>query len=111
MLVCVGIGRIIARGTPVDFSQRFSRGGQNCCNLVFIALETKKIAFFAEIFKFLPPSDAHTCVSEKVRTAPSKTWRNFKRFNTILNTEILLNLIRKMKYLTDEFQLFLLLHW
>jgi len=30
---------------------------------------------------------------------------NFKRFNTIPNNEILLNLIRKMKYLTDQFQL------
>jgi len=27
------------------------------------------------------------------------------RFNTIPNSEILLNLIRKMKYLTDQFQL------
>jgi len=32
-------------------------------------------------------------------------WCNFKRFNTILNIENLLNLIRKMKYLTDQFQL------
>jgi len=30
---------------------------------------------------------------------------NFKRFNNILNSEILLNLIRHMKYLTDLFQL------
>jgi len=30
---------------------------------------------------------------------------NFKRFTNILNSEILLNLIRKMKYLTDQFQL------
>jgi len=30
---------------------------------------------------------------------------NFERFNTILNSEILLNLIRKMKCLTDQFQL------
>ena len=32
-------------------------------------------------------------------------WINFKRFNTIPNSEILLNLIRKMKYFTDQFQL------
>jgi len=30
---------------------------------------------------------------------------NFKRFNNIPNSETLLNLIRKMKYLTDKFQL------
>jgi len=30
-----------------------------------------------------------------------KKWCNFNRFNTILNDESLLNLIRKMKYLTD----------
>jgi len=32
-------------------------------------------------------------------------WCNFKRFYTILNCDILLNLIRKPKYLTDQFQL------
>jgi len=31
-------------------------------------------------------------------------WCNFKRFNTILNSEILLILIRKMKYVADQFQ-------
>jgi len=36
-------------------------------------------------------------------------WCNFKRFNAILNSIILMNLICKMKYLTDKFQLFL--HW
>jgi len=30
---------------------------------------------------------------------------NFKHFNAILNNETLLNLIRKMKYLRDQFQL------
>jgi len=29
---------------------------------------------------------------------------NFKHFNTILNSGILLNLIRKIKYLTEQFQ-------
>jgi len=32
-------------------------------------------------------------------------WCNVKRFSTILNSKILLNLIRKMKYLTDQLQL------
>jgi len=30
---------------------------------------------------------------------------NFKRFNTILNGKILLNLMRKLKYLTDQLQM------
>jgi len=30
---------------------------------------------------------------------------NYKRFDNILNSEILLSLIRKIKYLTDQFQL------
>jgi len=29
-------------------------------------------------------------------------WCHFNRFNTILNSKILLILIRKMKYLTDQ---------
>ena len=33
-----------------------------------------------------------------------KDWCNFNRFNTVLNGEILLNLIRKTKCLTDKFQ-------
>jgi len=31
-------------------------------------------------------------------------WCNFKRFNTILNSKTLLNLMRKMKYLTYQLQ-------
>jgi len=37
-------------------------------------------------------------------------WCNFNRFNIILNSKILLNLMRKMKYLTDELQLVFVLH-
>ena len=32
-------------------------------------------------------------------------WCNFKRFNNILNSKILMNLIRKRKYLADQLQL------
>jgi len=39
-------------GLLVDFSKSF-QGGQNWRNL-FLPFETKKTAFFAEIFKFLP---------------------------------------------------------
>jgi len=50
------------------------------------------------------------CVG-KVRATPLNLLGNFKRFSTIRNREILLNLIRKMKYLTDQFQLFLYSYW
>ena len=33
-----------------------------------------------------------------------ETWCNFERFNTLPNSKILLKLISKMKYLTDQFQ-------
>jgi len=48
----------------------------------------------------------HACELEKFRVTPSKHWCNFKRFNTNLSSEILLNFIRKMKYLSDQFLLF-----
>jgi len=81
----------------VEFSKSFSRGAKSG-EIKFSPLETKKTAFFAEIFKFFPLF-RHPCLcSGKVRATPLKNWGNFKRFNTILNSEILVNLIRKMKY-------------
>jgi len=44
-------------------------------------------------------------VCRKEFVLPIKNWCNFKRFTTILNSEILLNLICKTKFLTDQFQL------
>ena len=96
------------QGRPLlDFSKRFYTGGQKWWNLSF-ALEIKKTALFIELFKFLPlfqhPYACVLCVG-KVRATPLKDLGNFKRFKTIPNSEILLNLLRKMKYLTDQFQL------
>ena len=72
----------------------------------------------------IPAPFPHPCLcAGKVRATPSNNWCNFKRLNTILNSEIFLNLIRKMKCLTDELQfcfcfcigntnqLHLFLHW
>jgi len=87
----------------VDFSKSFSTGAKSG-EIWLLPLEIKKTAFFAEIFKFLPLF-RHPYVVGKVRATPLKNLGNFKRFNTIPNSEILLNLIRKMKYLTDQFQL------
>jgi len=50
------------------------------------------------------PKPICLCVGN-VRVTPVNNLGNFKRFNTILNSEIWLNLIRKMKYVTDQFQL------
>jgi len=69
----------------------------------FYPLETKKTAFLAEISKFISYF-RHRCLCVgKIRATPFGC--NFKRFNTISNSEILLNLKRKLKYFTDEFQL------
>jgi len=71
----------------------------------FLPLETKKTAFFAAIFKFVAlfrhpclcvgKSSCHTLKISVISSVltPSK------------NSEILLILIRKMKYLTDQYQL------
>jgi len=91
----------------VDFSKSFSRGGK-VLKFVFYHSKLRKQPFFAEIFKFLPPF-RHPCLGKKClgkgRAPPLKNWCNFKRFTTILNSEILLNLKGKMKYLIDQYQL------
>ena len=89
----------------VDFSKSFSRvakSGEIC----FLSPKTKKKSFFAEIFKFLLPPLTHPfrCV-RKSSCHSTKNWCNFKYFNSIRNSEILLDLIRNTKCLTDQFQL------
>ena len=78
-----------------------AKSGEIC----FLPLETKKTVIFAEIFKFLTPFQHRFLCVGKSPCHTIKSWCNFTRFNTILNREILLNLIRKMKYLTAQFQL------
>ena len=56
----------------MDFSKRFSRGRGKSGEICFLTCETKKTAFFAEIFKFLPLSDTHACVEENVCATPLK---------------------------------------
>jgi len=80
-------------------------GGAKSGEIWFLPLETKKTAFFAEIFKFLLLF-RHPCLCVGKRSCHTiKNWCNFKRFNTILKSEILLNLVHKIKYFTDQFQL------
>jgi len=75
----------------------------------FSPLETKKAACFDNFSNTCPiPTPKLVC---RKKFVPHHYWCNFNRFNTILNNEILLNLIGKMKYLTDQFQVFLFLHW
>ena len=57
----MGVGRIFPGGPLVNFSKSSMEGDQSG-EIWFSSLETKKTAFFAEIFKFLPPSDTDACV-------------------------------------------------
>jgi len=98
MLVCMGIGRIFSRECTSRFLKKFFQGGKSG-EFCFLPLTTKKTVFFAEIFQN-PALFRHPCLCVgKVRATPLKT------SVIILNSEILLNLIRKMKYLADQFQL------
>jgi len=100
----MGVARILSRVALVDFSKVFSRGDKSG-GICFLQLKTKKTAFFAEIFKHLLLFQ-HPCLCVgKSACHTIKNWCDFKRFNTIPNSEILLNLIRKMKCLTYQFQL------
>jgi len=101
MLVCMGIGRNFSRrGRLVDFSKRYSRVGQKWWNLVFTTRNYENSIF---CWNFQIPALLPTPMcAGKVRATPSNKC-NFKRFNTIPNSEILLNLICKMKYVTDQF--------
>ena len=119
----MGVGKILSRGGGTGrFFQTFFWRGARSGEIYFLPLETKKTDFCWN-FKLLPPF-RHPCVCvEKSSCHTIKNGCYFKRFNTILNSEILLNLMRKMKYLTDQFQLcfcfcvgnakqlYLFLHW
>jgi len=103
MFVCMGF----FQGNTNGFFQKllaFLEGiisGEIC----FLPLETKKTVFHAENLEFhLPFRRPCLCVG-KNSCRIIKNWSNFKRVNTILYSEILLNLIRKMNCLTDKFQL------
>ena len=78
MLVCMGVGRNLSREASSGFCQMFLYG---------VAKTTICL-----------------CVG-KVRATLLKNLGNFKRFKTIPSSELLLNLIQKMKCLTDHFQL------
>ena len=109
--------------TLVDFSKSFSRGAKSGEICILPHSKLRKEPFLLKFSNFWIHSDTHALVSKKVHATPSKLSCNFKRFNTILNSEIVLNLIGKIKYLTDQFQLcfcfyigntklsYLFLHW
>ena len=98
---CVhGRRKDLSRGALVDFSASFCRRGLKVVKFVFCHSKRRK-RFFAKFF-FRRPC---LCVG-KVRATPLKNWYNFKRINIILNSEILLNLFRKIKCLTDQIQFF-----
>ena len=90
------------------FPKIFLRGAKNS-EICFLPLEIKKTAYLLKFSNSCPSTDIHMLCAGKVCAKQLKNMGNFKRFDTIPNNEILLNLIRKMKYLTDQFRLFL--HW
>ena len=106
MLVCMGVGRNFSRGGTSGFFQKFSAGGKSG-EICFLSLEIKKQHYLLKFSNSCPSSDTHMLVCRKCSCHTIKNLGNFKRFNTILNSEILLNHIRKKKYLTDKFQLWL----
>jgi len=104
ILVCTGVRRNFSMGGHYWIFPNVFLGGPKVMKFVFYHPKPRK-QLFAEIFKFLPLF-RHPCLCvENVRATPLNNWCNYKRFNTILNSEILLNLIRKIKYLADQFQL------
>jgi len=105
----MGVGRIFTRGVPVDFSKRFSRDWPKVVKFGFHRSKLRKQPVLMT-FQIPAPIPTPKLVCRK-KFVPHHYWCNFNRFNTILNNEILLNLIGKMKYLTDQFQVFLFLHW
>ena len=107
MLVGIGRRKDFFQGATSGFFLKFFWGGQSG-EIICLATRTKKTAFFAEIFEFLPPPPPFRhpslCIG-KSSFHTIKNWCNFKRFSIILNSEILLTLIHQIKYLTDQFQL------
>jgi len=78
ILVCMGVGRNLSRGATSGLFQMFLYG----------VAKTPICLCFGNVHATL-----------------LKDLGNFKRFKTVPNSELLLNLIPKMKYLTDHFQL------
>jgi len=85
------------------FQKFFYGGGRKVVKFAFCHSKPRKQPFLPKFSNSCPPSDTHACAG-KSSCHTIKNWCNFERFNTILNSEIVLYLIRKMKYLTDQFQ-------
>jgi len=94
-LCAFGVGRNFSRGVTSGFFQKFLRGAKRG-EIWFLPLEIKKNSIFYWNFQIPAhlPTPICFCVG-KVCAKPQKIWGNFKRFNTIRNSKILLNLIRK----------------
>ena len=122
LLVCMAVGSIFPGGRQWIFP-KVCLGGSKVAKFVFYHSKLRKQQFLLKFSNSCPRHSA--CWQEKVRATPSKNWCNFERFNTSLNSQILLNLnqICKIKDLTDLIpmwfcfcigntkQLYLFLHW
>jgi len=105
MLVCMGVGRNFSRGATSGFFQKFFYGGPKVVKFVFYHSKLRNQHFLLKFSNSCPSSNTNMFVCRKGLCHIIKNLGNFKRFNTIPNREILLNLLRKTKYLTDQLQL------
>ena len=94
--MCLSAGKIFPGEALVDCSKSFSTGGPEVVKFVF-TIRNQEDSLFCRNFQI--PVEENMCAT------PLKVLCNFNGFNTIPIWEILLNLRRKMKYLTDQLQL------
>jgi len=92
------------RGALVDFPNVFL-GVLKVVKLFFFCHSKLRKQPFLLTFSNSSPPPTHMLVCRENSCHTIKNWCNLKLFNTIQNSEILLNLIRKVKCLTDQYQL------
>jgi len=100
--LCAWASEGFIQGGTSGFFWKFLQGRLKVVKFVFYHSKRRKRLFANSCPLFRRPC---VCVW-KVRATPLKNWCNFKRINIILNSAILLNLIRKIKCLTDQIQFF-----
>jgi len=105
------VGRIFSGGGTSGFFQTFFWGGAKVVKFVFYHPKLRKHPFLLKFqIPVLLPTPVLVCGKNLCHTI--KNWYNFKRFNTILNSEILLNLPTQNQILGRYISIkFLFLHW
>ena len=86
---------IFPGGATSGFFQKYFYGGPKMVKFVFYHSKLRKQHFLLKFSNFCPSSDIYMLVCRKSCAKQLKNIGNLKRFNTIPNNEILLNLIHK----------------